>query len=165
MRKLLSTLIAVLLLSLYLTSCGLTVPRPDVKTGEFNFSVTYEYGGEIKTISGVYVCEYNGTDWALDGGSYRDWVGYIGDGTTKECIKLATAEDGGIVELNLYFDPGHFMGDSYEEGDEPFAPMITVRVEDEEGLSFENDADLIAEVYGARIISYEYDEPIENTFG
>ena len=49
--------------------------------------------------------------------------------------------------------------------DEPFEPWNTVRIEDEEGLSFENDADLIAEVYGARIIRYEYDEPVENTFG
>ena len=43
--------------------------------------------------------------------------------------------------------------------------MVTARTEDEEGISCENNADLIAEVYGARIISYEYDEPIENTFG
>ena len=57
----------------------------------------------------------------------------------------------------------HFMGDSYWEGEEPFSPLITVRVYDE-GLYFENDAQLIAETYGARIISYEYDEPIENTF-
>ena len=155
---------ALLLFSLVLTSCGLTMPRPEVKTGEFNFSVTYEYGGESETISGVYVCEYNGTDWALDGGYHRDWKGYIKDGAAEQCIKLATAEDGSIVELNLYFDPGHFRGDSYDEGDEPFAPMITVRLEDEEGLSFENDADLIAETYGARIISYDYAEPIKNIF-
>ena len=56
------------------------------------------------------------------------------------------------------------MVDSYYEDDEPFEPRITVRIEDKEGL-FENDADLIAEVYGARISRYEYDEPIENTFG
>ena len=143
MKKLLCFLIVVLLMSFGLTSCGLTVPRPEVKKGEFDFTVTYEFNGELKTVSGVYVCEYGGIDWALDGGSHRDWVGYVRDGTTDECIKLATAED----------------------GEEPIAPMFTVRLEDEEGLGFENDADLIAEVYGARIISYEYDEPIENTFG
>lgn len=164
MKKLFGALIVVLLLSLCLTNCGLTVPRPQVKTGEFNFSVTYEYGGETQTISGVYVCEYNGIDWSLDGESHRDWIGYIKDGTTEECIKLATAENGGIVELNLHFTPGHFMGDPYYEGDEPFEPWITVRIEDDEGLFFENDANLIAENYGAKIIRYEYNEPIKNTF-
>ena len=165
MKRKLCALLLILVLACILASCGLTVPRPEIKNGEFDFTVTYEFNGEFKTVSGVYVCEYDGIDWVLDGVSHRDWVGYIKDGTTDECIKLATTEDGGIVELNLHFNPGHFMGDSYYEDDEPFEPWITVRIEDEEGLSFENDADLIAELYGARIISYEYDEPIENTFG
>ena len=162
-RKIFALLLA-LMLALMLASCGLTVPSPEIKEGEFDFTVTYEFNGEIQTVSGVYVCEYSGIDFALDGENHREWNGYMKDGNLEEIIVIATAEDGGIVELNLRFDPGHFMGDSYEEGDEPFAPMITVRLEDEEGLSFENDADLIAEVYGARIISYEYDAPIENTF-
>lgn len=154
-----------LIVTIGLTSCELTVPRPKVKKDEFKFSVTYELNGEIQTVSGVYVCEYNGADWAIELGYHRDWKGYIKDGVTEECVKLATAENGGIVELNLHFDPGYFMGESYSEGEEPFSPWITVRLEDDEGLSFENNADLIAETYGAKILSYEYDEPIENSFG
>ena len=154
-----------LLLSLCLTSCGLSVPRPEIKKAEFDFSVTYEINGEIKTVQGTYVCEYNGTDWAIDAGYHRDWIGYIKDGASEEIIKLEVAENGELVELNLDFEPGHFMGDSCCEGDEPFEPWISVRIEDNEGLSFENRADYIAEAYGAKIISYEYDAPIENTFG
>ena len=56
------------------------------------------------------------------------------------------------------------MGESYTQDDEPFVPSMTVRLEDEEGLTFENNVDLIAEVYGASVISYEYDAPIENRF-
>ena len=164
MKKLLCALILALLVSVMLTSCGLTVERPEVKEGEFNFSVTYEINGETKTVSGVYVCEYDGIDRVLDGVDHREWKGYIKEGTIEEQIKLATAVDGGVIELNLHFAPEYFMGESYGD-DEPFSPSITVRLEDEEGLSFENDADLIAEVYGAKIISYEYDEPIENSFG
>ena len=164
MKRILSVLLLVLMLASMLSSCGLQVPRPEIKTGEFNFSVTYEFNGEITTLSGVYVCEYNGTYWSLDGGYHRDWKGYIKDGTTEEIIKLATADDGGIVELNLHFDPKHFMGDSYWAEDDPFSPWMSIRLEDEEGLTFENDADIIAETYGARIISFEYDEPIKNTF-
>lgn len=165
MKRILCALLLILALVCMLASCGLTVPRPEINAGEFDFSVTYEVNGEAKTISGVYVCEYDGTDWALDGGSHRAWSGYIKDGTTEEVLRLAVAENGGIVELNLNFEPGHFMGDPYWEGDEPFEPWITVRLEDEEGLSFENDADLIVAAYGARIIGYTYDDPIENSFG
>ena len=163
MKRILTCIFLIVYVTVIFTGCGLQVPRPEIKTGEFNFNVTYELNGEVKTISGVYVCEYNGTDWAIDVGHHRDWKGYIKDGT-EESIKLATAEDGGIVELNLHFDPGHFMGDSYVDGEEPFSPWITVRLYSE-GLYFENDQDLIAETYGAKIISYEYDEPIQNSFG
>jgi hypothetical protein len=72
-------------------------------------------------------------------------------------------EDGGEVELNLFFDPDRFMGDYYMEEDEPFIPIMTVKLKNE-GISFEDDVDLIYEVYGARVISYEYDEPIVNSF-
>ena len=161
-RKIIALLI-VLMLTLTLASCALDVPRPEIKRGEFNFSVTYEYCGEIKTISGVYVCEYDGIDWVLDGGYHREWSGYIKDNTTEEFITLGIAEDGGEVELNLFFIPDRFMGDYYMEEEEPFSPCMSVRLFDE-GLYFESDPEIIAETYGARIISYEYDEPIVNSF-
>jgi hypothetical protein len=36
---------------------------------------------------------------------------------------------------------------------------------DDEGISFLHEADEVEEYCGAKIISYEYDEPIENSFG
>ena len=164
MKKSICILIVLVILSLSLTSCGLSsTPRPEIKSGEFNFSFTYEYAGEIKTVSGVYVCEYDGIDWVLDGGFHREWSGYIKGETTEENIILGTAEDGGIVEIYLAFDPDLFMGDSPWEDDEPFVPCLSVRLINE-GLYFESDPEILAETYGARIISYEYDEPIVNTF-
>ena len=157
-------LLGLLMLVSMLAGCGLDVPRPEIKEGEFHFSVTYEFNGEIKTISGIYVCEYDGVDWVLDGGFHREWKGYIKDNTTEDVIRLATAEDGGEIDLNLGFDPSHFMGDSHWGNEEPFTPMLTVKLVGEVGLYFENDPDVIAETYGAKIISYEYDEPIENEF-
>ena len=164
MKRRFCALILLAVIVFALAGCGLTVERPEVKEGEFNFSVTYEINGETKRISGVYVCEYDGIDRVLDGVDHREWKGYIKDGAIEECIVLSTAEDGGVVELNLHFAPEYFMGEFYGDDDEPFSPSITVRLEDEEGLRFENDADFIAEVYGAKIISYEYDRPIENSF-
>ena len=35
--------------------------KPEVTTGEFPFSITYEYKGETKTLSGVLECEYSGS--------------------------------------------------------------------------------------------------------
>ena len=165
MNKMLRALSLLMVLVLALTGCGLEVPRPEIKEGEFNFSVTYEFNGEIRTVSGVYACKYNGTDWALDGGSHRDWVGYIKGGEIEEMIEIGTTADGGRVDLNLAFYPEYFMGDPLTGGKEAPVPRLTVCLQNGEGMWFENDADYIAENYGARIISYEYDEPIENSFG
>ena len=62
MKRILCTVLLVALV-LMLTSCGLQVPRPEVKEGRFNFSVTYEISGVTNTFSAVYVCEFNGTNW------------------------------------------------------------------------------------------------------
>ena len=164
MKKIFSILLLAIALSLVLTSCGLDVPRPEIKTGEFNFSVIYEYGGETKTVTGVYVCEYEGIDWAIDSDFHRDWSGYIKDGKMDGIIKLGDAEDGGEVQLNLHFNPDHFMGDEFIEGEDPFEAWISVVFVDGEGVRIEHDADVVAELYGARIIDYEYDEPISNSF-
>ena len=164
MKKFLCVALTVLMLSALLAGCGLEVPRPEIKEGEFAFTVTYEYLGEMKTVSGVYVCEFNGTDWALDGGSHRDWKGYIRDGG-EDSIVIGIAEDGGKIELSYMLYPEYFMGDPETGGKEIPAPMITVMIVDGEGMIIYNEADIIEERYGARIVSYEYAEPIENTFG
>ena len=147
-----------------LTSCGLKVPRPEIKSGEFDFAVTYEIGGEIKTVSGVYVCEYDGTKWALDGGSHRAWNAYI-KGGMDDLIEIGTAEDGGVIRLHLNFYPEYFMGDPGWSWMGDPEPSITVSIETSEGfLMHENDSGVIEKTYGAKIVSYEYGEPIENTF-
>ena len=43
------------------TGCSGLTSGPEVEKGEFDFSVTYEFEGETKTVSGVYVCEYEGS--------------------------------------------------------------------------------------------------------
>ena len=57
--KKITSVILLLVISVILTSCGLLAPRPDIKEGKFNISVTYEHNGEVKTASAVYVCEYD----------------------------------------------------------------------------------------------------------
>ena len=38
------------------------VKAPEVKSGRFPFTVTYEYMGETTVIEDVFVCEYQGAD-------------------------------------------------------------------------------------------------------
>ena len=162
-KRIVSLLVLVILIAL--TGCGLTVPRPEIKEGEFDFSVTYEYKGETKSVSGVYACEYNGTYWALDGGYHRDWSGYIKSDGIEDHIELGVAEDGAIVILVLDLYPDYFMGETYYEPSDVSMPYIMIKSYDEDGgMRILYEADIIEQNYGARIVSYEYDAPIENTF-
>ena len=161
MKKIFNVLTLALLLSVCLTSCGMRVPRPEIKEGEFDFSVTYEYGGETKTVSGVYVCEYADLCWTLDGGYRRDWSGYIKGGTADDHVIIDTEENGNEIVLVLDFYPHYFMGDS----DEASEPYIMIKDYSGEGMSVIYDAKSIEEICGAKIISWDYEAPIENSFG
>lgn len=167
MKRVFSALVLAALVAAMLTGCGLTVPRPEIKEGKFDFSVTYELNGETKTISGVYVCEYNGTDWALDGGSHRDWKGCIEGGSEDDCFEIGTTEDGGVIIISMHLSADYFMGENVTGGLDLPEPELMIQYPYDElgGMQMIREAEIIEQNYGAKIISYEYDAPIENSFG
>ena len=164
MKKIITALALILLISLSLIGCINNVPDPEIENGRFNFSVTYEYDGEIQTLSGVYVCEYAGTDWALDGGYHRVWDGYIEGGTYDDHFEIGVTDDGGTVWLCLNLFPDYFMGEEIIN-DIP-APYLMIKYPEDElgGMAIIQEVDVIEELCGAKIISYQYDEPIKNSF-
>ena len=168
MKRIICTILLMLTLVSALTSCGLTVPRPEIKEGKFEFCITYELSGEQKTFSAVFVCEFDGVSWALDGGYSRDWKGHTeGDykGDDYSAV-IGKTEDGGDIILFFGIYPEYFMGDSTADRGAPEPSVYIAYPEDENGASgLVNDPTEVAEIYGAKIISYEYDEPIENSFG
>ena len=166
MKRMIGIVLLVLLIVAALSGCALAVPSPEIKSGEFAFSVTYELGGEIKTISGVYVCEYQGADWAIDSDLHRSWEGYVKNVDIEKFVTLGVAEDGGEIRINLDLFPEYFMGEDYEDWRNAPTPWLQVVIADEDGgISIDNEAEVIEDTYGAKIIGYEYDQPIENTFG
>lgn len=165
MKRILAFLMALLLFSFSLVSCKSSAPEPEIRSGEFNFSVTYRYGGETKTVSGVFVCEYAGLSWALDGGYGRDWSGCIKGGTADDYVPIDTTDSGDEIILVLNLIPDYFMGDySLDLYDIP-KPYVKIHQHTEEGgLRVIEDANSVEELCGAKIIRYHYDAPIVNSF-
>ena len=164
MKKIISTLILTVMLITMLTGCALTVPKPEVREGEFDVSVTYEVGGEVKTLDLVYVCKYKGVRYTLEGTVYRAWSGHFKGYDESDVIDILDTEDGGKVYLCFHTYAEYFMGEP--EYIDNFAPWVTA-----EHLYYENgeqmigyDQDEIAENYGVRVIGIEYEEHIQNTF-
>jgi hypothetical protein len=143
-----------------LTSCGLNVKRPEIKEGRFHITVTYEHNGEVKEASAVYVCEYDGVVWYhVNRDPFVNWKeSFEGDIKEGRVIPICNTEDGGEIVISLLLYPEYFMGDpAYAD----YTPLIRAELwyPDEQI----DDAEVIAE-YGVKLISYKYDEPIENTF-
>jgi hypothetical protein len=160
MKKIFVATAALLLFSIILTSCGANVPRPEIKEGRFNISVTYEHNGEIKTVSGVYVCEYEGVNWwDINADPYANWKGsYEGDIQDSGIIPICNTDDDGEIFISLLMYPEYFMGDPEYAN---YTPLIRAELwyPDEQT----DDIERIAE-HGVKLISYEYDEPIENSY-
>ena len=77
MKRKICALLALLMITVMLTSCGVE-GYPKIREERFDFSVTYEEWGEQKTISGVYVCKFAGYEFTLEGGDFvRSWEGHI----------------------------------------------------------------------------------------
>ena len=160
MKKIFVAIITLLLLSISLTSCAANVPRPEIKEGRFNISVTYEHNGEIKTVSGVYVCEYEGVNWwDINADPDANWKeSYEGDIQDGGIIPIRNTDDDGEIFISLLMYPEYFMGDPEYAN---YTPLIRAELwyPDEQT----DDIERIAE-HGVKLISYEYDEPIENSY-
>ena len=160
MKKIFSVLLLMLILISMLTSCALNVPRPEIKEGRFNISVTYEHNGEIKTASGVYVCEYDGVIWYnVNRDPFVSWKeSFEGDIKDGGILPICNTDDGGEIFISLLLYPEYFMGDP-ECSD--YTPVVRAELwyPDEQI----DDEAIIAE-HGVKLIGCEYDEPIENSF-
>ncbi|MBQ6601122.1 MAG: hypothetical protein IIX36_05705 [Clostridia bacterium] len=156
------------LIAMSFTGAFATVPKPEIKEGEFDFSLTCEIDGETKKLEGTYVCKFEGVSRALDGVG-RDWKGYIKDHGDSASYELKTTDEGTIkVDLDIcseFFmsDPNYQnMKSSDDPKPEPYVYITSgdSSVEDPaNGITFN-----LYEGDDVKIISFEYDQPIENTY-
>lgn len=159
---------ALIILGLYLLTTvtllfwGFSVREPAVKTQEFPFTITYTYRGTTRTISETYVAEYC-RDEKYIGDDDIAWYGYVRGWNRLESDYCRVAEDEGrTFSINLNIEPGYLMGDpKYADAvPGPSAVSFDTTVDSDMGLS---DPALLEEL-GFTIDTFDYPEPIENSF-
>ena len=160
--KLFICVLLVTILSSLFSGCATIMPIPEIKEGRFDFSVTCEINGEEKTFSGVYVCEYDGVETTFLG-STLEWTGYI-ENEEEIDVPIQTNEEG-VVFINFGFFPEYFMGDPTADYYEAPSPNLFMIYNDstEDMLHITSEEEDILK-YGVKLVSYEYDAPIENSF-
>ena len=149
-------------LILAIASCFVTgiVKEPTIKEHEFDYSVTYRIDGEVKTFEGSFRCRFKGYD-GHDDPTLRLYDGvHVKDETVQESIWFTVAQKEDVeLLMAVGLDAAYLMGDpdkyEYVHGnDDPYFEAI-----DAEGYSVE-----VSEKFETEIISWEYPEPIENSF-
>ena len=143
-------------------SCFLTgmLKEPVIKEHYFEYSVTYKIDGDVKTYEGGFKCSFDGYD-GYDDPTLREYVGvHTKNGNVLDSFGFTIAQKDG-VELSVVteLDAAYLMGDpdKYEyvsEIEDPYLEAI-----DSDGVGVE-----VSDVFDAEIISWEYPEPIENSF-
>ena len=154
-------IILVVGLILAIASCFFTgiVKEPTIKEREFDYSVTYRIGSEIKTYEGTFRCSFVGHD-GDDDPTLRLYDGvHTKDGNELGALWITVAQKEDVeLMMAVGLDAAYLMGDpdkyEYVHGnDDPYFEAI-----DAEGYSVE-----VSEKFDAEIISWEYPDPIENS--
>ena len=163
-------IVLILSLSLLLSGCG--APEPRIKEGRFNFSITYEVGGEQETISSAFICKFKEAGRSF-GGYYISWDSYIEDREIEalfsedyyNCIVIE-ANDEGVIYLDLRLHAEYFMAEPAYKGVTDFKPYVFIKYHEEfvEEKGYGNEDPEVLAKYGVRIVSYESDAPVENLY-
>jgi hypothetical protein len=152
-------------LALSMVACLIVnvIKTPTITEQEFHYSVTYKLNGEIKTLEGIYTCSFDGY---VEGDDPRNryYVGeYTVDGQTTSSHTHTIAErDGATLYIVTIFNNCYLMGDTKALNYKPDVYEPFLEASDKEGYLY-GETELPG-CFDAEIISWEYPEPIENTF-
>ena len=150
------------------TGAFVSIPKPEIKEGEFDFALTYEVDGETKVIEGTYVCKFDGVSRYIDGVG-RDWTGYIKDHDNSTDYEIKTTDEG-VIKIDLDICSEFFMSDpSYKisENTDVYKPEPYIYITSGDATIEDPTNEVFFDYYSGddvRIISFEYDQPIENTY-
>ena len=161
--KLLTAVVLTTMLTMLFSGCAVKIGVPTIKEGRFDISVTYEVNGEQKTYTGVYVCKYDGVETTFLGSSL-EWTGHMENQEEYWDMAIHTTE-AGTIYLNFGLFPEYFMGAPdaiYYEVPAPSLYMIYSDSNEEMSHGTSEEADILQQ--GVKIISYQYADPIQNTF-
>ena len=164
-RLRIAVIILVVGLALSLAACLVAnvIKTPAITEQEFPYSVTYKLNGEIKTLEGIYTCSFDGYNEG-ENPRNRYYVGeYTVDGqTTGSHTHIIAEHDGATLYIVSIFNNCYLMGDTKAVNYKPDVYEPFLEATDKEGYQY-GEAELPG-YFEAEIISWEYPEPVENTF-
>lgn len=158
-------ILAVTLVAVIVSACIMgVVEHPSVSEHTFRISITYELNGEILTIEDDVVCQHVSSEDSMDEQA-RFWTLSIPRivNTDRTSSYLVAEIDGGELVISPDLSAGYLMGDpqfaddAEQHNDGPYVYYL-----DSEYNEYTDEQTL--ERLGFRLISYDYPQPIQNSF-
>lgn len=137
---------------------------PTITEHDFHYTATYKLNGEIKTLEGVYRCQFLGTGRGTEP-LERDYDGIYLSAPSEGAQEFHTIDRKDDLQLRIVFifTPRYLMGDiNRDDAYSDAIPEPYLAVYDAEGYEYHEPEKL--EIFGAELISWETPQPIENTF-
>jgi len=163
-------------------------PKPEIKYGEFDFKLVYEIDGEVHTIEDTIICEFDGFNIDEGRGKTRRWkedfkneqnnelyawrVEQIDNPDFNEYKSGRKPDYNQIVLKNIdsykillsVASAEYFLGEPEYQRTSPIEPGIGDYDKNTCYYIDPVDEKKLLDEHGFKIISWECDEPIENTF-
>ncbi len=143
-------------------------PAPQIKYGEFPFTITYEINNEVQVYKDAVICEYEGIESWGTAGKYRKWSRNLKSGN-EHIVILKSKENGKSFEIYVPV-PGlaeYYMGDFDKRSREECENGM----KDDRYLGYKQGEidhsitkEEALEKYNVKVINIECSPPIENKF-
>lgn len=138
-------------------------PRPEITYGEFSFRLEYEINGERKVIQDTLICEFDGFGADEGRGKYRKWKKRLASGNERITLLVVNQTQ------EIYYSPGspnYYMGDLENNEDHQNGFPNALIIERAGRLTSNRlvRADELLDKYSIKLISWDSDPPIKNTF-
>ena len=140
--------------------------KPTITEHDFSYSITYRLDGEEKTINGVYNCRFAG--FGAPGIDPLDRY-YEGEHTI-EGVKMDSRtysiakKDKVELYIVIAFNENYLMDDTKDESYAPFLEDPYLEAVSEESYAMEFGENELLDMFNAEIVSFEYPDPVENSF-
>jgi len=172
LNKLAATLLICVMVIIGLLPCGCAYfagvvqpnpPLPEITYGEFPFRIEYEIMGKRFVVEDTVICEFDGISTTA-AGKYRLWKSRLASGTEGSGLLLHVIDETRKITCNAG-QPNFYMGDTGMSPEEYWHYNFGACLVEGSGHSI---TVLFPEQwydeYNFSFISWEFTDPIENTF-
>ena len=175
MKNVLKALLIIIIVLCVLTmaSCGIKVPA--ITEGEFPIYLEYEINGERYIIDDIVVCSYNGIDttgfipirsYSVSLKNESNKTLMVFEDNTESKLTKGRINEEASIRLHIG-NGGYYLGDPDDKDHTPYI-SYDERYKTEPKVTHNDVTKLtneqLEEIFGIKIIRFEFSSPIENAF-